>query len=448
MTSQHQQWGSRLTFILAATGSAVGLGNIWKFPYMVGESGGAAFVFVYLICIALIGLPMLVAEWLLGRRGQKNPVDTMRILARGNDRSPAWIVVGISAVLVGAVILSFYSVIGGWSLYYTLQAGAGRFAGVDVAGIELIFDTLLASPSTLTVAHTVFMVTSVAIVARGLKKGIETAVRVLMPALAILILILLSFAMTTGHFGEALRYMFAVDLGQIDGNTVLAAMGQAFFTLSVGAGVMIAYGSYLGPKINLLATARIVILLDTVFALVAGMLIFPIVFANGLEASEGPGLIFITLPVAFAQMTGGTAIGLLFFLLLSFAALTSAISLLEPAVEFLDERTRLGRAWATIVVGSLIWSLGNAALLSFNVWSDPLPIVGLGVFDFLDVLTSQYMLPLNGLLVVIFVGWMLDRHGALKELGLSGRAARVWGILMRVIAPLGVTAVFVAGLVG
>lgn len=333
-------------------------------------------------------------------------------------------------------------------MYYTLQAGTGRFAGVDVAGIELIFDTLLASPSRLIAAHTVFMVASVAIVARGLRKGIETAVRVLMPALAILILILLSFAMTTGHFGEALRYMFAVDLGQIDGNTVLAAMGQAFSTLSVGAGVMIAYGSYLGPKIDLLATARVVILLDTVFALVAGMLIFPIVFANGLEASEGPGLIFITLPVAFAQMTGGTAIGLVFFLLLSFAALTSAISLLGPAVEFLDERTRLGRARATITVGSIVWALGNAALLSFNVWSDPLPVVDLSVFDFLDVLTSQYMLPLNGLLVVVFVGWILDRHGVLEELGLSGDAARVWVVLMRVIAPLGVAAVFVAGLVG
>ncbi|MDQ2093934.1 sodium-dependent transporter [Rhodalgimonas zhirmunskyi] len=446
MTKQHQHWGSRLTFIMAATGSAVGLGNIWKFPYMVGESGGAAFVLVYLLCIAAIGMPVLVAEWMLGRRGQKNPIDTMRGLARDNGRSPAWTLLGISAVLVGAVILSFYSVIGGWSLYYTVQAGAGRFAGQDADAIAGLFNQMLASPSLLLLAHTVFMLATVAIVARGLKGGIEASVRLLMPTLAALIVILLGYAATTGHFGAALSYMFAFNFNSISGDVVLAAMGQAFFTLSVGAGVMIAYGSYLGKDTNLLATARTVILFDTVFALAAGMIIFPIVFANGLETSEGPGLIFITLPLAFADMFGGTVIGLLFFVLLSFAALTSSISLLEPVAEFLTERSKMGRPRATIAAGVVIWALGIAALLSFNVWSAPLPGVGLTVFDLLDKVTSQYMLPLNGLFAVIFVGWVLNRQSVLDELGLSGTTALLWSVLSRLIAPLGVAVVFVAGL--
>lgn len=447
MTSQHQQWGSRLTFILAATGSAVGLGNIWKFPYMVGESGGAAFVFVYLVCILLVGMPVLVAEWLLGRRGQKNPIDTMADMARQHRRSPIWVLVGISAVTVGSVILSFYSVIGGWSLYYTVQAGAGRFAGASVTEVEGIFKAMLASPQILLIAHSAFMLASIAIVARGLKNGVEATVSLLMPALGLLMLGLLIYAMTTGHFGEGLRYMFALDFTRIDGTTILAAMGQAFFTLSVGAGIMMAYGSYLDRKTNLLSTARSVIFFDTVFALAAGLIIFPIVFANGLQTSEGPGLIFITLPVAFAEMTGGTIIGLMFFLLLSFAALTSAISLLEPAVEFLDERTRLSRAVATVICGTLIWALGIAALLSFNIWKGPLPVVNVNFFDLLDVLTSQYMLPLNGFFVVLFVGWILDLGGVLDELGLSGVMARIWTILLRFVAPVGVASVFIAGLI-
>lgn len=424
----------------------MGLGNIWKFPYMVGEGGGAAFVFVYLVCIALIGMPMLVAEWLLGRRGQKNPIDTMRDQTRETRGHPAWVLVGISAVMAGSVILSFYSVIGGWSLYYTFEAASGRFAGAEVAAIEAIFTDMLASPWKLLIFHTLFMCASVAIVARGLKSGVEATVSVLMPALAVLIVGLLIYGMTTGHFMQALHYMFAVDLSRISGNTILAAMGQAFFTLSVGAGIMMAYGSYLGRDTDLIGTARTVIILDTLFALAAGMMIFPIVFAHGLEASEGPGLIFVTLPVAFSDMMGGTLIGLSFFLLLTFAALTSAISLLEPAVEFLNQRTQLGRAGATVIAGALIWALGIAAVLSFNLWSGPLPVVEMGIFDLLDTVTSQYMLPMNGFFIVVFVGWVLNHAGVLDELGVSGILARIWSLLVRIIAPLCVAVVFIAGL--
>ncbi|WP_048308753.1 sodium-dependent transporter, partial [Halomonas sp. PR-M31] len=301
----HAQWSSKLTFILAATGSAVGLGNIWKFPYMVGESGGAAFVLVYLICIALVGLPILVAEWLLGRRGQKNPINTMADMARQEGRSQAWTVVGISGVLGAFIILSFYSVIGGWSLSYTLSSVTGDFSGQNADAIGELFNGLLADSSTLLLWHSIFMVLVIGIVARGVKAGLEGAVRTLMPALGIILVVLVGYGLFSGHFGEAISFMFNPDWSALGGDVVLAAMGQAFFTLSLGMGIMMAYGSYLGAEVNLLSTARTVIILDTVFALVAGLAIFPIVFANGLDPSSGPGLIFVTLPLAFGNMTGG-----------------------------------------------------------------------------------------------------------------------------------------------
>ncbi|GAA5177543.1 sodium-dependent transporter [Modicisalibacter zincidurans] len=441
----HAQWSSKLTFILAATGSAVGLGNIWKFPYMVGESGGAAFVLVYLICIALVGLPILVAEWLMGRRGQKNPINTMADLAEREGRSKAWVLMGISGVLGAFLILSFYSVIGGWSLFYTLGSVTGSFSGQDADGIGALFDDLLASPGTLLLWHSVFMVLVIGIVARGVTLGLEGAVRTLMPALGIILVVLVGYGLFSGYFGEALVFMFNPDWGALDGDVVLAAMGQAFFTLSLGMGIMMAYGSYLGADVDLLGTARTVIILDTLFALIAGLAIFPIVFANGLDPSSGPGLIFVTLPLAFGNMTGGVIIGLLFFLLLTFAALTSAISLLEPVVETVEERTPLSRVGATLVAGAATWALGIAALLSFNAWSE-VSILGLSIFDFLDTLTSKYLLPLTGLLAVVFVGWFLDGDKVRRELRLGETGSKLWTLITRFIAPIGVVVVFISSL--
>ncbi|MFM9270300.1 sodium-dependent transporter [Halomonas elongata] len=441
----HAQWSSRLTFILAATGSAVGLGNIWKFPYMVGDSGGAAFVLIYLLCIALVGLPILVAEWLIGRRGQNNPANAMADLAKSAGQPRIWMIVGISGILGAFLILSFYSVIGGWSLYYTLSSVTGAFSGQDADGIGELFNGMLGNPGLLLLGHSVFMLLVIGIVARGVTKGLEGAVRTLMPALGVLLLVLVGYGMTTGHFGEALGFMFNPDFGALNGGVVLAAMGQAFFTLSLGMGIMMAYGSYLGKEVNLIKTARTVIILDTVVALVAGLAIFPIVFANGLDLDSGPGLIFVTLPLAFGNMGGGVILGLLFFLLLTFAALTSAISLLEPVVEFVEERTPLSRIGSTLVAGAATWALGIAALLAFNVWSDVL-ILGFNVFDFLDTLTSKYLLPLTGLFAIIFVGWLLDREGVRQELQLGDTGAKIWTLVSRFIAPLGVIAVFVSSL--
>ncbi|MDN3522837.1 sodium-dependent transporter [Halomonas ramblicola] len=441
----HAQWSSKMAFILAATGSAVGLGNIWRFSYMVGDSGGAAFVLIYLACVALVGLPILVAEWLIGRRGQENPINAMAELARKSGRLPAWALVGASGVLAAFLILSFYSVIGGWSLSYTLGSVTGAFSGQDADGVGAIFNGLLGNPAVLTLWHTAFMALVIFIVARGVTKGLEGAVRTLMPALVVLMLVLVGYGMTTGYFGEALAFMFSPDWGAVSGEVVLAAMGQAFFTLSLGMGIMMAYGSYLGADVNLIGTARTVIILDTAIALLAGLAIFPIVFANGLSPGEGPGLIFVTLPLAFGNMAGGTILGLMFFLLLTFAALTSAISLLEPVVELLEERTPLSRVGVTLVGGVAVWALGIAALMSFNVWDDFL-ILGLNVFDLLDTLTSKIMLPLTGLGAILFVAWRLDRESVAAELNLSGGQAQLWQLVSRFVAPIGVILVFVTGL--
>jgi len=441
----HAQWSSKMAFILAATGSAVGLGNIWRFSYMVGESGGAAFVLIYLACVALVGLPILVAEWLIGRRGQENPINAMVDLARKNGLFPAWALVGASGVLAAFLILSFYSVIGGWSLSYTLGSVTGAFSGQDADGISSIFTGLLGNPLALTLWHTAFMALVIWIVARGVTKGLEGAVRTLMPALVVLMLVLVGYGMTTGYFGEALAFMFSPDWSAVNGEVVLAAMGQAFFTLSLGMGIMMAYGSYLGQDVNLISTARTVIILDTAIALLAGLAIFPIVFANGLSPGEGPGLIFVTLPLAFGNMTGGVVLGLMFFLLLTFAALTSAISLLEPVVELMEERTPLSRVSATLVGGVAVWALGIAALMSFNVWDDFL-ILGLNVFDLLDTFTSKFLLPLTGLGAILFVAWRLDRTSVAAELNLSGGQVTLWQVVSRFVAPVGVIAVFVSSL--
>ncbi|MFU2486109.1 sodium-dependent transporter [Thauera sp. WH-1] len=441
----HGQWTSRMGFVLAATGSAVGLGNIWKFPYMIGQSGGAAFVLVYLLCIAAIGLPILVAEWMIGRRGQKNPVNTMGELAQKTGRSGAWALIGVTGVLGAFLILSFYSVIGGWALSYTGDVMTGGFTGMDKDAVGNAFTAFLANAGSLLTWHTVFMALTIGVVAMGVAGGLERASKLLMPSLGVLLIVLVGYGMTTGGFGQAVAYLFNPDWSKLTGEVVLAALGHAFFTLSLGMGIMMAYGSYLGEDVDLLRTARTVVIMDTVIAIAAGLAIFPIVFANGLDPAAGPGLIFVTLPIAFGNITGGAILGTMFFLLLTFAALTSAISLLEPVVELVEERTPLSRAGATVVAGVATWALGIAALLSFNLWSD-VTIIGLNVFDLLDKLTSKFMLPLTGLGAILFAAWCLDRDSVRKELGLGEFGFSVWNLVSRYVAPVGVLIVFVSNL--
>ena len=444
---EHAQWSSSFGFVLAAVGSAVGLGNIWKFPYMVGESGGSAFVIAYLFCIALVGFPVLVAEWLIGRRGQKNPINTFSDVAASEGKSRSWGIIGATGILGGFLILSFYSVIGGWALNYITKIGTGSFVGQDSDAVGATFDAMLASAGTLTIWHTVFMIITALIVGIGVTRGIETTAKVLMPLLGLILFIIVGYNVMNGGFGEAVAYLFTPDLSKLTGAVMLAALGHAFFTLSIGMGIMVAYGSYLGREVNLLKTARTVVILDTVIALAAGLAIFPIIFSNGLDPASGPGLIFVSLPIAFGSMTAGTIIGTLFFLLITFAALTSSISLLEPTVEFLEERTSMNRTVSTIVASTVIWLLGIAALLSFNLWSD-FTIMGNGIFDALDKVTSKFLLPLTGLAGIIFFAWKMDQRTIQQELGLSNGAWQIWQVIAKFVAPIAIVVVFIATLMG
>ncbi|MCX2525446.1 sodium-dependent transporter [Larsenimonas rhizosphaerae] len=449
----HAQWSSRLAFLLAAVGSSVGLGNIWKFPYMTGESGGGAFVVVYLICIALVGLPILMSEWLLGRLGQKNPMSSMQKIAGRMKRSQSWGLVGLAGILGAYLILSFYSVIGGWALAYIKYAVTDTFSTLDGDSVGSLFGNLLGDPSTLLLWHSVFMIMTVGVVIGGVAGGLERAAKTLMPALVVLLVVMVGYAATTDGFAEGVRYLLLPDFSKLTAQTILAAMGHAFFTLSLGMGIMMAYGSYLSDDVNIGRTAVIVVFMDTIIALMAGMAIFPIVFSNGLDAGAGPGLIFQTLPLAFGHMSGGWLFGILFFVLLVFAAWTSSISLLEPVVEWLEEKTSMNRKAATIAAGLATWALGLATVLSFNVWSDihPLGIFdkfsGMTIFDLLDYATSKVMLPLTGLATIIFVGWFMQRDELKSQLNVSSGAFSLWYVTSRFVAPIGVAVVFVFGLI-
>lgn len=435
-------------FMLAAAGSAVGLGNIWKFPYMAGEMGGSAFVLTYLVFMFLIGLPILVLEWLIGRRGQKNPIHTMQDVAISEGRSKSWRWVGIIGVLGSFLILSFYSVIGGWATDYIFLSAKGAFTGANGELTEQIFNGFLGNVTNLFIWHTVFMLANIFIVAMGVGAGLERACKVMMPGLGILLLLLVGYAafVSGPAFMEAFKFLFTPSWSAISGKAMLAALGHAFFSLSLGMGIMMAYGSYLGKDVNLLATARTVVLLDVLVAMLSGMAIFPLVFANGLQPGEGAGLIFVTLPIAFGNMAGGTILGMLFFIFLTFAALTSSISLLEPTVELLEEKTTMGRKTATIVSGLFIWALGIACLLSFNEWSD-VKLFDKNIFELLDYLTSKIMLPLTGLGTVVFGAWMMNQKLIRQELNLSPAWFKVWSILTRLIIPVAVILILIYGFI-
>jgi NSS family neurotransmitter:Na+ symporter len=441
--SIHGQWSSRLAFILAATGSAVGLGNIWKFPYIAGENGGGAFVLVYLVCIAVIGFPIMMAEVMLGRRGRQSPINTMRTLASEERVSPHWQWLGWAGVLAGFLILSYYSVIAGWALAYVFRAGSGLFTGLTADGVQSIYSNLVNDQERLLAWHTIFMVMTIMIVSRGVSRGLEKAVRLLMPALFVLLLVLVGYAWNSGAFQQGLEFLFKPDFSKLSANGVLIAMGHAFFTLSLGMGAIMVYGSYLPDNASIAKTSMAVCLMDTLVALLAGMAIFPIVFANGLEPAAGPGLIFQTLPIAFGHMDGGAFFGMLFFILLVFAAWTSAISLLEPAVAWMVENLGMSRLYASVLAGLATWLAGLLTVFSFNIWSGFTPLFGKTLFDLLDYLTANIMLPLGGLLIAVFAAWKMHQESSIDELAMGdGFRYRVWRVLVRYITPVAVIIVF------
>lgn len=447
--SRHGMWSSRWLFILAAAGSAVGLGNIWKFPYIAGENGGGAFVIIYLACVAFVGLPIMMAEVMLGREGRQSPINTMRALVQQHHRNPAWVLIGWMGVLAGFLILSYYTVIAGWALYYVLQMAQGTMDGASGDFAAATFNDFLADPWQLVFWQTVFMAATVFIIARGVIKGLEAAIRWFMPILFILLMVLLGYSVTTDGFQQGFDFMFALNWENVSGQTVLVAMGQAFFTLSLGMGAIMAYGAYVPSTASIASTVGFIAVLDTMVAIAAGLAIFPIVFANGLEPGQGPGLMFVTIPLAFGQMPLGALFGTLFFVLVSFAAITSAISISEPALAYLVETYNAKRARVAISLGVISWVLGIGTVLSFNVWADVHIVGELTFFDFVDYVSQNIMLPLGGMLIALFAAWGLPKTVIGSQLGLQQPWVNaVWKLICGVVAPLGVLAVFVGTILG
>ncbi|EAT12695.1 sodium-dependent transporter [Bermanella marisrubri] len=445
--SIHGLWRSRWLFILAATGSAVGLGNIWKFPYITGENGGGAFVLVYLACIAIIGIPVMIAEVSLGRMGRQSPINTMQAISKDQKANPFWGSIGWMGALSGFFILSFYSVIAGWALAYVFRMAGGAFDGATPAQAGEIFSGLISNPEVLLAWHTIFMVITIAIVARGVNKGLERAISIMMPLLFLILVVLLGYSMNTDGFAEGFSFLFSFDFSKITGESLMVALGHAFFTLSLGMGAIMAYGAYMPANTSVGKTVLTVAALDTIIALVAGLVIFPVVFSNGMEAAAGPGLLFQTLPVAFSQIPAGTFFGTLFFILVGFAALSSAISLGEPVVAWAVEAKGVSRATAATWLGIIIWLLGIGTVLSFNLWSE-YTLFGKTFFDTLDFLTANIMLPLGGLLIAVFVGWKMRSQDVAAEVRMQNPVVyNVWKLILQFIAPLAIAAVLINGLI-
>ncbi len=440
--SIHGEWSSRFAFILAATGSAVGLGNIWKFPYIAGENGGGAFVFIYLLCILAIGFPIMMAEIMLGRRGRQSPINTMRTLAEEAGADTNWHYLGWLGVIAGFLILSYYSVIAGWAGAYVLKSVTGSFSGGNATEIKGIFDGFVASPLQLMFWHTLFMAVTMYVVSQGVKGGLEKAVRFLMPSLFFILILLVGYAMTSGAYEKGLAFLFTPDFSEVTSDSILTAMGHAFFTLSLGMGAIMVYGSYLPKNISIAKTTLIVAGADTAVALLAGIVIFPIVFANGLEPSAGPGLLFQSLPIAFGNMGGGLIFGTLFFVLLVFAALSSSISLIEPAVAWLVENRNMSREMACLWSGLITWVVGLGTVFSFNIGSE-FKIFGKTIFDLLDYLTANLMLPIGGFCIAVFAGWIMNKADSQQELELENPwHYQIWKFLVCYVSPAAVFVVF------
>ncbi|MFW5444315.1 MAG: sodium-dependent transporter [Methylococcaceae bacterium] len=439
--SIHGEWSSRFAYILAATGSAVGLGNIWKFPYITGENGGGAFVLVYLGCVIAIGIPIMIAETMMGRRGRQSPINTLTSLSTEANANKNWHFLGWMGVIAGVLILSYYSVIAGWASAYVFKAIFGGFSA-DATQVKASFDGLIASPVQLVFWHTLFMIATMSVVMRGVRGGLERAVQLLMPALLVLLVVLVAYAMTTGEaYFQGLSFLFSPDFSEIDSDAVLTAMGHAFFTLGLGMGAIMVYGSYLPKDVSIAKTTLLVAGADTIVALLAGIAIFPLVFANGLEPGSGPGLIFQTLPIAFGNMTGGWLFGILFFVLLVFAALTSSISLIEPVVAWMVENKGFSRKKASVVSGFFTWSLGVSVAFSFNIWSD-FKLFDKTIFDLLDYITANLMLPIGGFCIAVFAGWIMQQKHVKDELELPEVQYKIWKYLITYAAPASVFLVF------
>ena len=437
----HGAWIGKWTFILAATGSAVGLGNIWGFPYKAGTNGGGAFVLIYLLCIVMIGVPIMISEIIIGRRAGNSPINAMKRTAMQSNTSSLWKLVGWSGITAGVLILSFYSVIAGICLNYIFIAALPS----DVLSSSDQFGAVIASPYNLLFWHTVFMLLTFLIVSAGVKNGIGRMVKILMPMLGFLLIFMVIYAMFNGAFIRTLEFLFAPDFSNVTAETFLSAMGQAFFSLSLGMGSIMAYGAYMPKDQKVVSTSFTVASLDTLVAMLAGLAIFPIIFAFNLEPNSGPGLVFVSMLSAFNQMQFGQIIGAFFFILLSIAALSSSISLLEPGVAYLSEEGFLSRKYSALAISFFAWSLGIGTALSFNVLSEFKLTPGRNFLDSMDFIANQILLPLGGMMIAIFVGWYMKKELITNEVGYVNQIIyKLWRFFIKFIAPISVASIFIS----
>ncbi len=445
---KRDNFGSRIGVLLAMAGSAVGLGNLWRFPYLVGENGGAAFIIIYLVFVCFICLPIFISEFVIGRRSQKNAYAAFRDLSGGS----AWRWVGLMTVIVPLIVASYYCVIGGWAFEYLLKSCTFSFTGsASQEAVSTMFSDFVSSSWAPVICQTLFLLATTLIVIIGIKDGIEKFSKLMMPMLFVIVIAIAIYAATLPGSGAGFEYLFKPDFSKIDGGSFAAALGQAFFSLSLGFGTIMTYASYVDKKDNILFQSSSTAIADTVFALIAGMAIMPAVFAFGIDPQSGPGLVFETLPYVFGKMPGGGIVAILFFLALIVAALTSSISMIEVGVAYLIEEKKLKRTAACIVLFLICWVLGIFCALSFGPLAE-VKLAGRSIFDFFDNLSSNILMTLGSLFTVLFVGWRLKKTDIYEEFTNGGTLStnvRIFGVLwflIRYIAPVAVIAIFVSGL--
>jgi len=447
-----EQWSSRWGFLLAAVGFAVGMGNIWRFPYVLGENGGSAFLFVYLACALGIGLPLLITEITIGRRGRASASSSFDNVARESGRRGRWGMVGTLGIFCAFIILSYYTVISGWTLDYFLKAADGALENVNAEQSSAMFNGLLQNPWRLLFWNTAVHVLIILVIRQGVQSGIERAVKVLMPALFITLIIMVVYGVVAGDIGQALTFLLEPDFSKVTARTVMLAIGQAFFSIGIGMGSLVVFGAYMPKDFDIPGSSTAVILLDTAVAVLAGFAIFPLVFQYGLNPEGGAGLIFETLPLAFGQMPGGRLFGSIFFVLLISAALSSCIGLAEGVVNWVDEHMGIPRKRGILYVVGAAWVLGIASILSFGVWSDihPLDFIpaykGLGIFGALDYLAANNLLLVGGALSSIFFGWLVPKALKLDEMGVrEGVFFAFWRFMIRFVIPPVLIVVLIRG---
>ena len=452
MSLSTKTWSSRFTFLCATVGASIGLGNLWRFPYVAGENGGGAFIIVYLAIILLLCVPLIMAELAMGRRGGKSPVMTMISLCREGRHSGFWTTIGWLSVISPVCALCFYAVVAGWSLDYVFLALSGEFVSITPDNAERQFTDLLASPGRLTLWYTLYIAATVWVIGLGVRRGIEAVTTFMLPTLFVMIIILVVYGHIEGAPARAWQFMFNPDFSRLTWQSLLIALGQALFSITVGTGALLTYGAYLSRDISLPGPAWIITISDTLAALLCGLAVFTIVFASGLDPTGGPGLMFVTLPIALGGMPAGHFFSVVFFILVFFAAFTSSLAMLEPFVSFMEDKG-YKRFTMSVITGSLIWLVGLSAVFSFNVIKEfkPLSFIPLyrdrNMFHIIEFSVSNVMLPLTAFLIALFAGWVISSDLLRDEMGIrNDRAFQAWRLLTRYIAPIGVGCVLVFGL--